>query len=118
MKTKTEYFPLMTLRENLRLEASDQAGRLARSVARLTSCDLLPCSEYDEEVAYQRQLTQRLFYLQSCRIAVEKCIERGATAVRYRWPDGTVTMTHFRMVTPSRVKVMGMSQNTGSLTCG
>lgn len=108
MKQKTEYFPLMTLRENLRLDASTLASRMARSVARLTSCDLLPCEEYDEEVDYQRQLAQQMFYLQNCRAALEKCIEAGATAVRYRWPDGTVTMTRFRMVTPSRVKVSGL----------
>ena len=48
---KTEYFPISTLREELRLRASEYAGRLSRSVGRLTSCDRLPCLEYAEEVA-------------------------------------------------------------------
>ena len=110
MKQKTEYFPLMTLRENLRQDANALTGRMARSVARLTSCDLLPCTEYGEEVDFQRSLAQQLFYLQNCRAALEQCIQVGATAVRYRWSDGTVTMTRFRMVTPSRVKVPGLRQ--------
>ena len=107
-KQKTEYFPVMTLRENLRLDAVAASQKLSRSVARLTSCELQPCTEYAEEVIYQRQLTQSLFYLQNCRNALEQCMETGATALRYRWPDGTVTMTRFRLVTPSRVKVTGL----------
>jgi hypothetical protein len=110
MKPKTEYFPLMSLRETLRLDAAALTNRMARSVGRLTSCDLLPCEEYGEEVSYQRQLAQQVFYLQNCRAALERCIVAGATAVRYRWPDGTVTMTRFRMVTPSRVKVTGLQK--------
>ena len=51
------------LREELRLQAADTATRLSRSVARLTSCELLPCLEYGEEVAYQQELAQKLFYL-------------------------------------------------------
>lgn len=104
---KSEYFPVMTLRESLRLEAAETAGKLNRSVGRLTSCELQACPEYDEEVIYQRQLAQRLFYLQNCRSALEHCLETGATAVRYRWPDGKVTVTRFRLVTPSRAKVTG-----------
>ena len=104
---KSEYFPVMALRENLRQEASDVAGKLNRSVGRLTSCELEPYQEYDDEVAIQRQLAQRLFYLQNCRSALEHCLATGATAVRYRWPDGKVTVTHFRLVTPSRAKVTG-----------
>ena len=39
---------ISTLREDLRLRASGHAARLSRSVARLTSCDPLPCLEYCE----------------------------------------------------------------------
>ena len=60
MKAKPSYYPVMTLRETLRQEACSLTQRLHRSVGRLTSCDLLPCLEYGEEVEFQRQLTQRL----------------------------------------------------------
>ena len=105
---KTEYFPISVLRENLRQRASGLAARLNRSVARLTSCDRLPCPEYDEEVSFEFQLAQELFYLQNCRSALEKCIHTGAAVLRYRRPDGSVTVTRFRMVGPSRVRVWGL----------
>lgn len=109
MKTnKTEYFPVLTLREELRLRANAQATRLSRSVARLTSCDALPCLEYADEVRQEHSMAEKLFYLQHCRNALERCIGSGSAALRYHWSDGTVTMTRFRMVTPSRVRTVGM----------
>ena len=105
---KTEYFPISTLREDLRLRASSHAARLSRSIARLTSCAPLPCLEYGEEVKVEQGLAESLFYTQHCRDALEKCIDAGSAALRYRWADGTVTVTRFRKVGPSRVKVVGM----------
>lgn len=110
MKTKPQYYPVMALRETLRQDACTLTERLHRSVGRLTSCDLLPCLEYGEEVDHQRLLAQRLFYLQNCRDALEKCVGGQRAAVRYRWPDGTVTVTRFQLVTPSRVRVTGLFQ--------
>lgn len=100
-------YPISTLRESLRLQAEALAEKLRRSVARLTSCDLLPCTEYGEEVAYEHDLAERLFYLQSCRNALEQCISTGATRQRYRWRDGRVTVTRFRRVSTGRVRVSG-----------
>ncbi len=114
MKAKPSYYPVMTLRETLRQEACSLTDRLHRSVGRLTSCDLLPCLEYGEEVEFQRQLTQRLFYIQNCRDALEQCVGGKSIAVRYRWPDGTVTVTRFRLVTPSRVRVTGLPEYQGA----
>lgn len=109
MKTnKTEYFPISALREDLRQHANHYAVRLSRSVARLTSCDALPCLEYGEEVSMEHGLAEKLFYAQHCRNALERCIGSGSASLRYRWADGSVTMTRFRLVTPSRVKVVGM----------
>lgn len=105
--SKTEY-PIMVLREDLRLRASEKANRISRSVVRLTSCDRLPCPEYPEEVSYEFQLAQELFYLQNCRSALEKCIESGSSVLRHRKTDGSVTVTRFRMVGPSRVRVWGL----------
>lgn len=105
--TKTEY-PIPQLREHLRQEAGTLTGQLSRSVARLTSCDSLPCLEYGEEVQHQLALAQRLFYLQHCRTALEKCIGGKAVTLRYRWPDGTVTRTVFRKCGPNRVRVTGL----------
>lgn len=105
---KTEYFPIHILRETLRQQASDHATRLSRSVGRLTSCDALPCLEYGEEVQAEHALAERLFYLQNCRNALERCIAGGAATLRYRWMDGTVTCTRFKRVGPGRVRVTGL----------
>lgn len=107
--TKTEY-PIPQLREVLRQEASDITQQLSRSVARLTSCDALPCLEYEEEVQHQIRLAQRLFYLQHCRTALERCIGGKAVTLRYRWPDGTVSRTVFRKCGPNRVRVSGFQR--------
>ena len=109
MKTKkTEYFPIASLRESLRLRSADQATQLSRSVGRLTSCDPLPCLEYGEEVQREHQLAEELFYIQHCRNALERCIGVGGSALRYRWSDGSVSYTKFRKVGPGRVRVTGL----------
>jgi hypothetical protein len=105
---KTEYFPIHILREDLRQQASSQAVRLSRWVGRLTSCDSLPCLEYGQEVQAEYTLAQRLFYLQHCRNALERCIAGGSSMLRYRWLDGTVTKTSFKRVGPGRVRVTGL----------
>lgn len=105
--TRTEY-PIPQLRETLRLEAGSLTSRLSRSVGRLTSCDELPCLEYGEEVQHQLLLAQRLFYLQHCRTALERCIDGKTVNVRYRWPDGTISRTVFRKCGPNRVRVTGL----------
>lgn len=106
--SKPEYFPISILRESLRERANDRAARLSRSVARLTSCDLLPCLEYGDEVKAEHSLAEQLFYAQHCRNTLERCISAGGATLRYRWADGTVTYTRFRKVSPSRVKVTGL----------
>ena len=102
-------YPIMTLREELRGLANAKANRLSRSVARLTSCDRLPCPEYGDEVRFEEALARELFYLQQCRAALERCIHSGSAVVRYHHPDGTTTVTNFRMVGPSRVRVNGLA---------
>jgi hypothetical protein len=106
-KIQPQFFPASELREHLRQRACGLTARLSRSVARLTSCDPLPCVEYDEEVRFQQALAQELFYLQHCRNALERCIGAGAATLRYRKGDGSVTVTRFRLVGPSRVRVTG-----------
>ena len=96
------------LREELRQQANETANRLSRSVARLTSCELLPCLEYGEEVAYQQELAQKLFYLQHCRNTLERCIGGKSATLRYRWPDGTVSRTTFRRSGTNQIKVSGL----------
>lgn len=105
---KSETLLIHVLRENLRLRAADLASRLNRSVGRLTSCDALPCTEYGDEVAAEHRLAQRMFYLQHCRSALERCIETGGATLVYRWADGTTTRTRFRKASPSQVKVSGL----------
>ena len=101
-------YPIPALREDLRLRSSAVALRLSRSVGRLTSCELLPCLDYSEEIEYQKQLIEQLLYLQHCRDALEKCIHAGAALHRYRWRSGSVTVTRFRRVGPARVRVSGL----------
>ena len=108
MNNNHEY-PVMTLRETLRLQANEKAHRLSRSVARLTSCDRLPCPEYGEEVDFEQALADQLFYLQQCRATLERCIHSGNAVLRYHRNDGSVTVTSFRMVGPSRVRVTGLA---------
>ena len=104
----TRTYLSVILREDLRQRANGLTNRLSRSVARLTSCDPQPCMEYDEEVQFQQDLAQQLFYLQHCRNALERCIGSGAATLRYRWPDGTVSRTTFRKVGQNQVKTVGL----------
>lgn len=107
---KSQFFPISALREDLRLHATDLSTRLNRSVARLTSCDMLPCLEYGDEVKTEYALTEKLFYAQHCRNALERCIGVGGATLRYRWADGTCTVTRFRKIGPNRVKVTGLRE--------
>ena len=59
----TQQYPIPQLREELRQRANSLAMRLSRSVARLTSCDSLPCLEYGDEIQTEYALVQELFYL-------------------------------------------------------
>ena len=81
---------------------------LARSVGRLTSCDVQPCLEYRDEIASEHAVIDRLLYVQECRNSLERCIGSGAARLRYRWRDGRVTETRFRRVSPGRVRVSGL----------
>lgn len=105
---KNEYFPAAVLREHLRTQSLELAQKLARSVGRVTSWESMACLEYDEEVQKEYALAQQMFYLQKCRTALEHCIGGKDATVRYRWPDGSVTRTSFRMASPNRIRVTGL----------
>ena len=102
------YASVFQLRESLRQQANSVSEKLSRSVGRLTSCDPDPCLEYGEEVQYQQDLAQQLFYLQHCRNALERSIASGSAVLRYHWPDGSSSRTTFRKAGPNRVKVTGL----------
>ncbi len=108
-KTQPQFFPAADLRERLRQRANSLTTRLSRSVARLTSCDPLPCPEYGDEIRFQQELAQELFYIQNCRTALERCIAGSGANLRYRWAGGAVTTPRFRKVGPSRIKVTGLT---------
>lgn len=108
MKNNANSYPIPALREDLRLRSCAAAGQLSRSVARLTSCDHLPCLEYGDEVRAEQELTRKLFYFQHCRDALEKCIGGSRVTVRFRRADGTTGRTTFRKDGPNRVKVTGL----------
>ncbi len=106
--TKPQVLPSQVLRERLRQSANLQAQQLSRSVGRLTSCDAMPCPEYGEEVAKEREVIGQLLYLQHCRTALERCLDCGSSRLRYRWEDGRVTVTSFRRLRQGRVQVRGL----------
>ena len=101
-------YPVRILREELRQRAVREAAALSRSVSRLTSYDIQPCTEYSEEVGSQYAAAERLLYIQHCRSSLEQCIASGASRLRYRWLDGHVTYTRFRKIAPARIKVVGL----------
>ncbi len=108
LNKQTLEFPIPELRETLRKQAMTLDNQLSRSVARRTTCDDIPCVEYDEEVRAQYQLAERLLCVQRCRYALELCMDRGGAVYRCRWADGTVTTTRFKKVGINRVKVTGL----------
>lgn len=106
--TAAAVYARQALREQLRLEAAEQAQRLSRSVGRLTSCDALPCPDYGDEVQRECLLIDQLLYFQHCRSALERCLEHGGARLRYRWSDGTLTVTCFQRLRQGRVRVSGL----------
>ena len=58
---------------------------------------------------FEEALAEELFYLQRCRAVLKRCIHTGSAVLRYHRPDGTVTVTNFRMTGPSRVRVTGLA---------
>lgn len=96
------------LRERLRTESAARCGALSRSVGRLASADARACMEYGEEVAKEEALACEAMYLQHCRAALERCIAGGSAGLRFRWPDGSVTTTRFRLAPDGMVKASGL----------
>ncbi len=107
-KQNAKEYPIQTIREDLRRRSIQEAALLARSVGRLTSCDVQPCLEYRDEIANEHAVIDRLLYVQECRNTLERSIGSGAARLRYRWRDGRVTETRFRRVSPGRVRVSGL----------
>ena len=107
-KKNTKEYPAYILREELRQMAAEYSLSLSRSVNRLTSYDHQPCMEYQEEVQAEYEIVDRLLYAQQCRAALERCLGRGASRLRYQWRDGAVSETSFRRITSSRVRVCGL----------
>ncbi len=108
MNKQTKEYPIPELREQLRQQALMLDRRLNRSVARRTTCDDIPCVEYNDEVRAQYQLAEMLLCIQRCRYALELCMAQGGAVYRCRWADGTVTVTRFKKVGINRVKVTGL----------
>ena len=111
-KQNSKEYPVRILREELRQRSVREAATLSRSVSRLTSYDIQPCTEYRDEVAGQYASTEKLLYLQHCRSSLEQCIALGASRLRFRWGDGQVTYIRFRKTAPARVKVSGLLPGT------
>ncbi|MDE6590205.1 MAG: hypothetical protein K2K53_07670 [Oscillospiraceae bacterium] len=107
-KQNMKEYTIQIIRENLRQSSTRQAALLARSVGRLTSCDVQPCLEYRQEIASEHAVIDRLMYLQECRNSLERCISSGAARLRYRWRDGRVTDTCFRRTARGRIRVSGL----------
>ena len=107
-KQTVREYPIKIIRENLRQCSTQQAALPARSVGRLTSCDVQPCLEYRAEIANEHAVIDRLLYLQECRNLLERCIQSGAVRLRCRWRNSRVTETWFRRAAPGRIRVSGL----------
>ena len=107
-KDKPQLVPARILREQLRQRAMDASRQLSRSVGRLTSCDALPCPEYQGEVDREYAVVDQLLYIQNCRSALERCIAGGTARLRYQWRDGRVTVTRFRKVSQGGIQTHGL----------
>ena len=87
---------ISTVRQQLLQLSTDTAQQLARSVGRATSVDLLPCTEYGAEVARQHRLSEDLLFLQHCRAALERAVDKGGARLVWRWQGGGRTEVRFR----------------------
>lgn len=105
---KPQTVPTRVLREQLRQRAVEASRQLSRSVGRLTSCDALPCLEYQGEVVQEYAVVDQLLYVQNCRSALEQCIAGKPARLRYQWRDGRVTVTRFRKVRQGCVQAYGL----------
>ena len=87
---------ILTLRQELQQRSTETALRLSRSVGRAASVDLLPCTEYAQEVAAQHLLAEELLFLQHCRAALERAVDKGGSRLVWRWQRGGSTQVRFR----------------------
>ena len=109
-KKNTLVLSIPAAREQLRRRSVACASALSRSVARMTSCDALPCVEYSSEVQAERSLIDELLYVQCCRATLEQCVAGGSASLRYTRQDGTAIMTQFqRSVQGGRVRIRGLA---------
>ncbi len=88
--------PIAAVRAQLQQQSVETAEKLRRSVSRAASVDNFPCTEYGEEVACQHRLTEELLFLQHCRSALERAIERGESRLIWRWQSGGTSEVRFR----------------------
>lgn len=93
------------LREYMRRSSMKQAEILSRSVSRLTSSDEQPCVEYGAEIQAERDMIDRLLYIQQCRSALEHCIDKKQVRMRYKWRDGRITEMWFRRMPGGKVRI-------------
>ena len=88
--------PILTVRQQLQRSSTEIAQQLHRSVSRATSVDYLPCTEYDAEVARQHRLAEELLFLQHCRSALERAVDKNSSRLVWRWQDGSTSEVRFR----------------------
>lgn len=87
---------ILHVREVLLLQSAETAQLQQRSVGRPASVDLLPCREYMEDVVHQHRLTEDLLFLQHCRSALERAVDKGGSRLVWRWQSGERTEVRFR----------------------
>ena len=95
-KLNNAHGSILTVRALLQQQSTDTAEQLRRSVARAASVDFLPCREYGAEVARQQALAEDLLFLQHCRSALERAVDKGSSRLVWRWQDGGSSDVRFR----------------------
>jgi len=87
---------IIALRAQLQQRSAETAEQLRRSVSRATSVDHFPCLEYGQEVELQHRLAEELLFLQHCRSALERAVDKGGSRLVWRWQEGGSTEVRFR----------------------
>ena len=95
-KKRTQQVAIPVLRERLREQAAELSGKLHHSVTRTATVELVAFTEYDEEVEKERELIERLLFLQCCRASLERAIDSGGGTLRWRWLNGETTIVTFK----------------------
>ena len=95
-KLNNTHGSIFAVRQQLQQQSIELAAHLQRSVGRATSVDHFPCDEYGAEVKRQHLLAEELLFVQHCRSALERAVDKGNSRLLWHWQDGSRSEVRFR----------------------